>query len=324
MPRGNRTDPMGNGVRCSFGPVPSRRLGKSLGINNIPAKVCSYSCVYCQVGVTRRLEYERRRFYSPEDVFLDVRSRLSDAGALSERVDYLAFVPDGEPTLDVNLGKEIALLKPLGVPVGVITNASLIQREDVREDLGKADWVSVKIDTVREALWRRIDRPHPDIRHASILDGLLRFAKSFSGQLVTETMVVNGYNDSLEDIQATANFLHQLEPHTSYLSVPTRPPAEKRVKAPDPEALIQWYQHVSEKVRRVEHLVGYEGDAFASTGDIEHDLLSITAVHPMREKAVEGLLKQADAPWAVVERLLSRGDLLKKEYNGHAFYLRRF
>lgn len=316
--------PVQDGVRCSFGPVPSRRLGKSIGINNIPAKVCTYSCIYCQVGRTRRFENERSFFYSPKDVFLDVRSRLSAARALSERVDYLAFVPDGEPTLDVNLGKTIALLTPLGVPVGVITNGSLIDREDVRRDLKEADWVSFKIDTVREALWRRIDRPHAAIRLSLILDGLLEFAKSFTGRLATETMIVKGYNDTPDDIQAVAAFLHRLTPHTAYLSVPTRPPAEKRAGPPDPEVFFQLYQHVREKVPRVECLVDYEGDAFASTGDAEQDLLNITAVHPMRREAVEALLKRAGASWAVVDRLLFQGDLLEKEYNGQTYYSRRF
>ena len=243
--------------------------------------------------------------------------------ALSERVDYLAFVPDGEPTLDVNLGEEIALLKPLGVPVGVITNASLIDRQDVREALGKADWVSLKIDTVREVSWRRIDRPHPALRLSAILDGMLQFAESFIGQLVTETMIVKGFNDTPDEMQAVSDFLYKLQPYAAYLSIPTRPPAEKRADVPDPEILIQTYQRFTEKVKRVEYLVGYEGDAFASTGDAQQDLLSITAVHPMRDKAVDALLKRAGASWEVVERLLSQGDLLKKEYHGHTFYLRR-
>src|ERR1019366_1004365 len=113
-----------NNVRYSYGPVPSRRLGKSLGINNIPAKVCTYSCPYCQVGRTTQMHNDRRFFYEPQDIFRDVQSRLAKAKEASERVDYLTFVPDGEPSLDVNLGKEIILLKALEVPVGVITNSS--------------------------------------------------------------------------------------------------------------------------------------------------------------------------------------------------------
>jgi wyosine [tRNA(Phe)-imidazoG37] synthetase (radical SAM superfamily) len=124
----------------AFGPVPSRRLGRSLGINNIPPKVCTYSCVYCQVGKTTRMQVDRMPFYDPEAVCRDVRRQIADARRKGEAIDYLTFVPDGEPTLDVNLGNEIELLKSLGLKIAVITNGALAWRKDVRADLAKADW----------------------------------------------------------------------------------------------------------------------------------------------------------------------------------------
>jgi len=309
--------------RLSFGPVPSRRLGQSLGINNIPAKVCTYSCVYCQVGRTTRMPKDRAVFYHPDDIFRDVRGRLAQAREASERVDYLTFVPDGEPTLDANLGREILLLKGLGVPVGVITNSSLIWREDVREELGLADWVSLKVDAVQEALWRQVNRPHKALRLPVLLDGMLAFAKAFTGQVVTETMVVSGLNDTEGSLREVADFLRTLQPSQAYLSVPTRPPAEEGVRGPDEGSLNRAYQILSEGVKRVEFLTGYEGNAFASTGAVEKDLLSITAVHPMREEAVRALLERAGSPWEAVERMVGQGDLVKTEYDGRTFYMRR-
>ena len=311
-------------VRYSFGPVPSRRLGKSLGINNIPAKICTYSCVYCQVGRTTEMQQDRSLFYPPEVIFRDVQGRLAKAKEASETVDYLTFVPDGEPTLDINLGKAIMLLKALDVPVGVITNSSLLWCEDVREALGKADWVSLKIDAVQDGIWRQINRPHKDINLSGILDGMLAFAKTFSGKLVTETMLIRGLNDNDGCMKAVAGFLHVLQPHKAFLSIPTRPPAQRRVRGPEEAALNSAYQLLADKVKQVECLIGYEGDAFAFTGDIEKDILSITAVHPMREEAVRAMLSQAGASWAVVDRLIARGDLAETKYNGHVFYLRRF
>jgi wyosine [tRNA(Phe)-imidazoG37] synthetase (radical SAM superfamily) len=310
-------------VRYSYGPVPSRRLGKSLGINNIPAKVCTYSCVYCQVGRTAQMQNDRRFFYEPEAIFRDVQSRLASAKKAAERVDYLTFVPDGEPTLDVNLGKEIMRLKALDVPVGVITNGSLMARDDVREELGKADWVSLKIDAVREAIWRQINRPHKAIRLSLILNGMRAFAKAFAGKLVTETMLVRGINDDDDCMKGIADFLHGLQPSQAYLSIPTRPPAERFVHGPGEEALNRTYQIFADKVMRVEYLIGYEGDAFAFTGDIEKDLLSITAVHPMRKEAVSTLLSRAGSSWEVMDRLVAQGDLTETKYDGHIFYLRR-
>jgi wyosine [tRNA(Phe)-imidazoG37] synthetase (radical SAM superfamily) len=311
-------------LRYSYGPVPSRRLGKSLGVNNIPAKVCTYACIYCQVGRTTKMQIERGVFYEPDNIFRDVQIRLTKAHAAAERADYLTFVPDGEPTLDLNLGQEIKLLKTLQVPIGVITNGSLMGRDDVREDLAKADWVSLKIDAVRDSIWRRMNRPHKSLRLFSILDGMLEFAKAFAGNLVTETMLVRGINESDDHIGEIARFIHKLEPAAAYLSIPTRPPAERWGQGPDEERINRAYQVFSEKIQHVEYLIGYEGDAFAYTDDIEKDILSITAVHPMRKEALSKLLSRAGAAWDLVDRLVAGGDLTVSEYEGHVFYLRRF
>ena len=311
------------GVGLSFGPVPSRRLGKSLGVNNIPAKACTYSCVYCQVGPTSPLSTDRREFYPPQEIYTEVKHRLAQAEQFSERVDYLAFVPDGEPTLDVHLDREIASLRSLGVPVGVITNGSLLWREDVRMALAGADWVSLKIDAARDRTWRRMDRPHPALKLSMVLDGMLSFAETFPGTLVTETMLVKGINDGETEIGLVGDFLHQIEPSAAYLSIPTRPPAERWVLGPDEAVLNRAYQNLAEKVPRVEYLIGDEGNAFAFTGNAEEDLLSITAVHPMKAGAVAELLARAGASWAIVDSLLARGALARADYNGDRFYLRR-
>jgi wyosine [tRNA(Phe)-imidazoG37] synthetase (radical SAM superfamily) len=307
----------------AFGPVPSRRLGRSLGINHIPPKTCTYSCVYCQVGRTVRLRLRRRAFYEPEEILRAVRDKVKAAHAAGETIDYLTFVPDGEPALDVNLGREIALLGPIGLPIAVISNGSLIEREDVREDLQKAAWVSLKVDAVREEDWRRVNRPHGRLRLAAILEGMLAFAASFPGQLVTETMLVAGINDGPEEVQEVARFLARLRPAVAYLSIPTRPPAEPGVRAPQEEVLNRSYQLLAATLERVELLVGYEGNAFAATGDVEEDLLSITAVHPMRREAVAQVLARSGRDWSVVQRLLDHGKLVETEYQGQRFYVRK-
>jgi wyosine [tRNA(Phe)-imidazoG37] synthetase (radical SAM superfamily) len=162
-----------------FGPIPSRRLGRSLGINNIPPKICSYSCIYCQVGVTDSMSIKREGYYSPNDILEEVSSKVKQLQDASEEIDFLTFVPDGEPTLDINLGKEIDLLKPLGIKIAVITNSSLIWDENVRKDLMKADWVSVKIDTVDEKIWHRLNRPYGKLELRKIIHGIKTFASAF-------------------------------------------------------------------------------------------------------------------------------------------------
>jgi wyosine [tRNA(Phe)-imidazoG37] synthetase (radical SAM superfamily) len=306
-----------------FGPVPSRRLGQSLGINNIPPKICTYSCVYCQLGRTLRMQTDRRPFYEPEEIVRQVKDKIEKAKGNKEPIDYITFVPDGEPTLDENLGREIELLKPLGFKIAVITNSSLIWREDVRAELLKADWVSVKIDCVNQEMWRRVNRPYRILRLNLILDGVLEFARGFKGELATETMLVKGLNDSDELLTETAEFIARLEPGVSYVSIPTRPPAEEWVKIPDEEIINRAYQIFEERIANVEYLIGYEGNAFAFTGNAEDDILSITSVHPMREDAVEDFLERARGDWDVVRNLIAQKRLLETEYEGKKFYVRK-
>jgi len=307
----------------AFGPVPSRRLGRSLGINNIPPKVCTYSCVYCQLGRTIKMRVERSAFYEPEDVLRDVQDKVERAKEAGESIDYLTFVPDGEPTLDVNLGREIELLRPLGIKIAVISNGSLVWREDVREDLLGADWVSLKMDSVREEVWRRINRPHGSLQLTSILDGALEFAQAFKGELATETMLVKGVNDGDDHIREVAGFLARLKPATAYLAIPTRPPAEEWVQPPGEEVINRAYQILRGRIDQVEYLIGYEGNAFAFTGNVEEDLLSITSVHPMREDAVSEFLARAKADWPAVYRLVAQGQLIEMAYEGRKFYMRK-
>jgi wyosine [tRNA(Phe)-imidazoG37] synthetase (radical SAM superfamily) len=310
----------------AFGPVPSRRLGRSLGINNIPPKSCSYACAYCQVGRTVDLTLERRRFYLLEEVVRAVERRVRDARERAETIDYLAFVPDGEPTLDVDLGREIDSLRHLGIPVAVLSNGSLVDREDVQRDLLRADWVSLKVDAVREEPWRRINRPRGGLRLDDQLRGGLRFSRRFAGTLATETILLAGLNDSEDDLDDLAHHLEALGPDVAYLSVPTRPPAEEWVRSPGEDAVFRAWQCLGTRLpgTRVELLVGYEGNAFASTGDARADLLDITAVHPMRGDAVADLLARAGEGWRVVEELVASGVLARREHGGRTFFVRRF
>jgi len=306
-----------------FGPVPSRRLGRSMGINNIPPKLCTYSCVYCQLGRTRRMEVRRAPFYEPREILQETEEKIAKTREIGLRIDYLTFVADGEPTLDVNLGREIEMLRPLGIKVAVITNGSLISLEDVRADLAKADWVSLKVDCTQEDLWRRINRPKRTLQLEAILDGMLEFARAFTGELVTETMLVRGVNDESDHLEEIAAFLVRLQPVTAYVSIPTRPPAEKWVETPDEEGVNEAYQIFTEHLQTVECLTGYETTDFSPTGDPSEDILSITAVHPMHEEAVKEFLLQPKADWSMIERLINQGQLIELNYRGKRFYMRK-
>jgi len=307
----------------AYGPVPSRRLGRSLGINHVPPKICTYSCVYCQLGRTNSMRCERHEFYPPEEIVREVRDQVNKTWERGERIDYLTFVPDGEPTLDANLGEEIRLLKPLGVRTAILSNASLMWRDDVREDLLDADWVSLKVDAVTDETWRKVDRPHGKLIINDVLDGMREFAEVFEGELATETMLVKGLNDGGEEATRVADFLGELNPDKAYLAIPTRPPAEPWVEPPYEEDLNRAYQIFADGLRHVEYLIGYEGNAFASTGRIEEDLLSITSVHPMREEGVKLLLSKSGSDWSAIETMIEEEKLLELQYRGKRFFMRR-
>jgi wyosine [tRNA(Phe)-imidazoG37] synthetase (radical SAM superfamily) len=310
------------GEMIAFGPIPSRRLGRSLGINHIPPKACSYSCTYCQVGRTTDLTIERRTFHDPAVVAADVAARVGELRRRGEAIDWLSFVPDGEPTLDSSLGRAIELVKPLGIPVAVITNGTLLWRPDVRQELALADWVCVKVDAVAEAQWNRVDRPHPALALADVLDGMRRFADEYPGELNTDTMLVAGVNDGEAHVRAVARFIAELRPRRAFLAIPTRPPTESTVLPPDPAVLERACAIMRAHIPVVECLFDYEGGEFAVTEDAAGDLLRIAAVHPVRRDAALELLARGGRDPATLDELVAAGDLVELAYGGRPFVAR--
>ncbi len=307
-----------------FGPVPSRRLGRSLGINNIPPKYCSYSCIYCQLGRNKKIGTARKVFYDPYAVLEQVENKISAIYKAGGRIDYLSFVPDGEPVLDFNIGRTIRLLKRTGLNVAVITNSSLITDQGVRDDLMEADWVSLKIDSVEDDIWRKINRPHKSLDLQKIKKSMIEFSNCFKGILATETMLVDDLNTSEYEITGIADFLKILNPALSYISIPLRPPAESFVLPPDESSVNRAYQIFRGKGLKAECITGHEGNEFSRTGDVVEDILSITSVHPMREDSMKVFLSEAGADWGVIIKLIRENKISETVFNGSRFYLRKF
>jgi len=262
-------------------------------------------------------------FYDPEDILRKTKDKIQTSKKNKEHIDYITIVPDGEPTLDENLGTTIKKLKELGYPIAVITNSSLLNHADVQQRLFDADFVSIKIDAIEEETWKAIDRPHGKLNYKEILQGIIDFSKRYRGSLCTETMLIKNVNDTVEELEKLSSFISIIKPKTSYLSVPTRPPAEPWVQQATEETLSHAYHLFTEKHIPTELLIGYEGNAFASTGDCEEDILSITAVHPMREDAVEEFLQKAHKDWNIIERLIREQKLVTHTLNDTRFYLRK-
>lgn len=302
-----------------YGPVPSRRLGRSIGINNIPPKNCSYSCIYCQVGITTKRISVRKEFYSTDDIVKQVEIKLNELYKKNENVDYLSFVPDGEPTLDINLGKTIRKLKQFGIKIAVITNSSLLWDENVRSDLLFADWVSVKVDTVINKDWIKVNHPAKGLVLNDVLQGIKNFRKDYNAVFVTETMLVSGINSNDDSLNETAKFISTLNAKNVYILVPIRPPAVKLEEANETiiKNALSIYFYYNNNVK----LINYnEGNNFSSFSNPIDELLSILSVHSMRKDAITEYFKNARLDEGELNNLIKTKKIKEISYNNTQFY----
>jgi wyosine [tRNA(Phe)-imidazoG37] synthetase (radical SAM superfamily) len=275
------------------------------------------------VGITHKLSNQRQLFYDPEVIYSEVEKHLAKL-SVADQPDYLTFVANGEPTMDINLGRSIEKLKMLNIPIAVITNASLLNDPLVRADLFQADWVSVKIDTGSEAIWKKINKPTDKIDFESYVKGLITFSKEFNGKLVSETMMVKGVNDKPGDVLQTAALVSSVHPSIAYISIPTRPPAVKSVLPPDEKDINLAYQLFSENQLNAELIIGFEGTDTGFTGNAIEDILNICSVHPIRQDTMNELLKKDQVNPGILTKLLDDNYIKRTEYKSNVFYIRKF
>ncbi len=225
-----------------YGPVPSRRLGLSLGINITPFKTCTLDCVYCQCGRTTKKTLERRSFFPIEDILTAVRSAVRNwqPATRNSQLSFLTFSGEGEPTLNRDIGRLIRRLKrEFSIPVAVITNSTLMPDPQVRRDLYAADLVVPSLDAADQRNFARVDRGHRDLRVADTIAGLKLFRHYFRGKMWLEIMLVKGVNDSVEHIVALRKAAWEIKPDRVQLNTVVRPPAEKSAKPMSHEDLEQ-------------------------------------------------------------------------------------
>ncbi len=216
----------------AFGPVPSRRLGRSLGVDLVPPKTCSFDCVYCQLGRTTDLTVERACRAPVDDVLADVARRLET------KPDYLTVSGSGEPTLHSEIGEVIRRLHELGdAPVAVLTNGSLMYLPEVRRALRAADRVIPSLDVPDEALFRAVNRPHPSLTFDLLIEGLVRFRDEYDGVLALEVLLLGGVTDGADTVARMAPLIERIAPDVVQLGTVIRPPAEAGVLAVPPEVL---------------------------------------------------------------------------------------
>lgn len=204
-----------------FGPVPSRRLGMSLGIDLIPHKICSLNCVYCECGATTSLTHERNEYVPVKEVY----SELEDFLRNNPDPDYLTFSGAGEPTLHSHIGEVIAFLKELrpGIPVAILTNGTLFGDPEVRKELMQADLVLPSLDAASDAALRKINRPRRELEVSAYIEGLIDFSREFKGEIWLEIFLLPGYNDDAENLEALKEAVLKINPGRIQLNTLDRP-----------------------------------------------------------------------------------------------------
>ena len=219
-----------------YGPVPSRRLGISLGVDIIPYKTCTYDCIYCQLGRTTEKTIQRRSFVSVDSVIKEIKEVIDQ----NSDIDYITFSGSGEPTLNSDIGKMVRKVKSFTqIPVAVLTNGSLLWDKKVREDLSGAGLVVPSVDAVSEEVFCKVNRPIEGLKVKKVLEGIRAFCKNFKGKIYLEIMLVKGINDSEEEIKRINQFVRGLDVDKIQLNTVIRPPGEFTAKPLDKEKLVK-------------------------------------------------------------------------------------
>ena len=302
-------------MKYLFGPVPSRRLGLSLGVDLIPPKTCSYDCLYCQIGKTTCKAVEPAAYVPVEAVIAELEETLAKV-----KPDYVTFSGSGEPTLHSELGRLIAYVKEkTGARAAVLTNGSLLYRPEVRERLRRADMVMPTLSSVKESTFRAIHQPHENLNVALLVEGLRSLRKSYKGQLFIEVMLLEGFNDQAEEIEALARTILEIAPDRVQLNTVVRPPADARAIPLD-----------RKKLEVIRNVFGESAEIIAAApireqrlfqGPLAAALLEMARRRPVTAEDVAGALNASlhDVEKAVTA-LLNQGDLHKQTHLGKDYY----
>lgn len=270
-------------LKYIFGPVPSRRLGKSLGISPIPHKTCNYSCIYCQLGRTDKMTGERKEFFPLKDIINEFKQYLKR----SFDFDVVTIVGEGEPTLYSKLGELIKEVKKISdKPVAVITNGALLSSKEVREELMNADIVLPSIDGYNEETAKKIDRPLGTINFKDELEGLIEFSKEYKGQFLLEIMLISGINCDKNSIGHFKEILKEIKYDKLYLNTPVRPPAESFVKVISQEEM----KYAVEELEGISIDMLSSGEFFSEIEDSYEAILNIIKRHPMNQFEINSFL----------------------------------
>ena len=302
-----------------FGPVPTRRLGQSLGIDPVPLKTCNWNCVYCQLGRSKPMVNERKDFFPADEILAEAKNAL--LAHQPGEIDWVTFVGSGETTLHASLGWLIREVKKITrLPVAVITNGSLLYLPEVRQELLASDAVLPSLDAGTPELYQQINRPYPGLSFDSLLDGLITFSEEYQGKLWVEVMLVKDINDTEDQLSKIASALNRIKPDEVHIMQPTRPPVETWVKPPSEDGLRRASAILGNTARVILPASGSYDLGGVKT--LVEAVVGIVTRHPMSEDELVETLKK----WATgdvtnaLSTLAESGKLQVVERNGIRFW----
>lgn len=304
-------------MKYLYGPVLSRRLGLSLGIDLVPKKVCTYNCIYCQLGRTTLRTLERKPYFPVEEVLEEARQVLRDA---PEGIDYLTISGSGEPTLNSGIGELIRGLKEMSpIPVAVITNGSLLFMDEVKEALLEADLVVPSLDAVTQAVFETVNRPHPDLEISKVIQGIRDFRRAFEGKVWLEVLLCRGINDNPADIEALKGAIEEIDPDLVHLNTVWRPGAEDYAYPVPEERLRAIAERLGPKAVVVAPRGGKKGPS--PQEDLERRVLRILQTRPQTLEDLSAALGvEEERVLRVLEGLSAKGKVASRLFNHRIYY----
>lgn len=302
--------------KYTFGPVPSRRLGLSLGVDVIPNKLCSLDCVYCEVGITDKRGLARKEYLPAKEILAEVKEVIAEYPQL----DHITISGSGEPTLNSRIGDIIRGIKQISnVPVAVLTNGTLLDNPDVRRDLMEADIVSPSLDAVSPDVFEKVDRPNPNLKIERIVEGIKQFRREYNGRMWIEILFVRGINDHDEEVLKMKQVLDEIQPEKIHLNTVVRPPAY---------AVAQPVSQL--RMKEIQKILGDRAEIIGAYHEthttVAHnaDSQAILALLKRRAMTVEqmkmSLAMEKEGIQTSLDQMLQSNDITSYTYNGEEYY----
>lgn len=302
-------------MRYVYGPVPSRRLGFSLGVDLVPYKVCTLDCIYCQLGGTTKKSVERKPYTRKDNVLGEVKKALDK----KKRIDYITFSGSGEPTLNSDIGNLIREIKALtSIPVAVLTNGTMLFIEDVQRDLLEADIVLPSLDAVSQRMFRNINRPHDFLKIEVIVTGMKNFRKIYNGQIWLEIMLIKNFNDNSDELSRIKNAISEIQPDRVYLNTVVRPPSEIYAKPLSSAEMMSSKKFLD---NRCEIIAEFHGQPVGEANNVEDAIIEMAKRRPLTIFDIANVLGISESnAEKFVAKLGAKNGIKERRYDDRTYY----